>query len=231
MKRKEFLTKGMVSLGGVVALTALANSGKKNEIVRESNSEECTVSPRETKGPFPNKSPADYVRENIIGDRKGVALLVTLTILDKNSNCEPLPNSLVDIWHCDNQGNYSEYGNSRMQGNDLTQEHFLRGRQTSDANGRVSFISIFPGYYRGRAPHIHLEVLNGSEKSLLVTQIAFPEEICDTVYATENYQGKGYVSNIRDGIFRGSLKQNMADAVSGNIADGYMLEKSIVVTT
>ena len=231
MKRKEFLTKGMVGLGGVVALTALANSGKKNEVVAESVSEDCTVSPRETKGPFPNKTPADYVRENIIGDRNGVALLVTLTILDKNSNCEPLPNALVDIWHCDNQGNYSEYGNSRMQRNDLTKEHFLRGRQSTNANGRVSFISIFPGYYRGRAPHIHLEVLNGSEKSLLVTQIAFPEYICDTVYATQNYQGLGYIPNSRDGVFGSSLKQNMADAVTGNTSDGYVLEKSIIVTT
>jgi protocatechuate 3,4-dioxygenase beta subunit len=231
MKRKEFLTKGMVGLGGVVALTALANSGKKSETTEESVSEDCTVSPRETKGPFPNKTPADYVRENIIGDRKGVALLITLTILDKNSNCEPLPDAMVDIWHCDNRGNYSEYGNSRMQRNDLTQEHFLRGRQTTDADGMVSFISIFPGYYRGRAPHIHLEVLNGSEKSLLITQIAFPEDICDTVYATQNYQGPGYIPNSRDGVFGDSLKQNMADAVSGNTSDGYVLEKTIVVNS
>ncbi|MBT8308021.1 MAG: intradiol ring-cleavage dioxygenase [Maribacter sp.] len=231
MKRKEFLTKGMVGLGGVVALTALANSGKKSEMAEGPVSEDCTVSPRETKGPFPNKTPADYVRENIIGDRKGIALLVTLTILNKNSNCEPLPDALVDIWHCDNQGNYSEYGGFGMQRNDLTQEHFLRGRQTTDTNGRVSFISIFPGYYRGRAPHIHMEVLNGSEKSLLVTQLAFPEDICDTIYATQNYQGPGYIPNSRDGVFGSSLKQNMADAVSGNIKDGYVLEKAIVVNS
>ncbi len=187
MKRKDFLTRGMVGLGGVVALTALANSNRKNEKdVWLNAKDDCTLSPSETKGPFPNKTPADYVRENIIGDRKGVALLVALTVVDKKAGCNPLANATVDIWHCDNQGNYSEYSGFGNPRNDLTKEHFLRGRQTTDANGRVSFISIFPGYYRGRSPHIHLEILKPNEKSLLVTQIAFPEDICDTVYATEN---------------------------------------------
>jgi len=230
MKRKDFLIKGLVSLGGVVALTGFANTHKKSTIGQDINSEDCIVSPRETKGPFPNKTPADYVRENIIGDRKGVPLLISLTVLDKNSGCEPLKNALVDIWHCDNQGNYSEYGGIRMQQTDLTQKHFLRGRQTTDANGTVSFISIFPGYYPGRAPHIHLEVLTSKAKSVLVTQVALPENICDTVYASENYQGTGYVRNTRDGIFSNSLDQNMADKVSGNIIDGFILEKAVVVT-
>lgn len=218
----------MVALGGVVALTALAKQGTNGKT--ESPLEDCTASPHETKGPFPNKTPSDYVRENIIGDRKGVALLITLTVLDKIEGCNPLLNALVDIWHCDNHGYYSEYGGSGMQQNDLTQEHFLRGRQATDANGRVSFISIFPGYYRGRAPHIHLEVLNGEERSLLVTQIAFTEEICDKVYATQNYQGSDYVRNTRDSVFRNSLSLNMADSLSGNITDGYVLDKSIVVS-
>ena len=229
MKRKEFLTKGIVGLGGVVALTAFVKTNSENKNKEESILENCTPSPRETRGPFPNKTPADYVRENIIGDRKGVPLLITLTVLDKNSDCKPLTNALVDIWHCDNQGNYSEYGRSRMQRNDLTQEHFLRGRQSTDTNGRVSFISIFPGYYRGRAPHIHLEILKGDQKSLLVTQIAFPEETCNMVYATQNYQGTDYVKNSRDGVFGSSLNHNMADKVIGNLTEGYVLEKAIIV--
>ncbi len=231
MRRKEFLTKTLVGLGGVVALTSIARTGAKNSEEEIRMSKECDVSPRETKGPFPNKTPADYVRDNIIGDRKGVALLVALTILNKNSGCIPFPNALVDIWHCDNHGNYSEYGGFGMQRNDMTQEHFLRGRQATDANGQVSFISIFPGYYPGRAPHIHLEILAADEKSLLVTQIAFPEDICDTVYATQNYQGKNYVKNTRDGVFGNSLEHNMADSVTGNNEDGYVLEKSIIVAT
>jgi len=224
MKRKEFLGKGIVALGGVVALTGIVASKSKDKDVVDATSEDCVVSPRETKGPFPNKTPLDYVRENIIGDRKGVAMLMTLTILNKNNGCNPLANAAVDVWHCDSMGNYSEYGRG-----ELTKKHFLRGRQTTDANGRVSFISIFPGYYRGRAPHIHVEVLGETNDSLLVTQIAFPENICDAVYATENYRGTDYVSNARDGVFRSSLEQNMADSVTGNLQDGYTLLKSIVV--
>lgn len=229
MKRKEFLTKGIVGLGGVVALTSVIASKKSDGNTKKETAEGCAISPKETKGPFPNKTPADYVRENIIGDRKGVPMLMTLTILNKNDNCKPLANAVVDVWHCDSYGNYSEYGDNRMQSEDLTEAHFLRGRQTSDADGKVSFISIFPGYYRGRAPHIHLEVFNAGQKSVLVSQIAFPEEICDSVYVTESYRGTDYVSNNRDGIFRDSLEHNMADSVDGNIKQGYTLLKSIIV--
>ena len=224
MKRKDFLSKGIVALGGVVALSGMPAARSRTNQDANPSSDDCEVSPRETKGPFPNKTPSDYVRENIIGDRKGIALLMTLTILNKNNGCQPLSKAEVDVWHCDSQGNYSEYGRGEM-----TKGHFLRGRQLTDANGQVSFISIFPGYYRGRAPHVHVEVLGKTNNSLLVTQIAFPEKVCDTVYATENYQGTGYVSNLRDGVFRASLKQNMADSVSGTISDGYTLLKRIVV--
>jgi protocatechuate 3,4-dioxygenase beta subunit len=227
MKRKEFLTKGIIGLGGIAALKTVLGSRSQNDT--DAPSEDCVVSPRETKGPFPNKKPSELVRDNIIGDRKGIALRIDLTISNMNKNCGPLGNALVDVWHCDSNGKYSEYGDNWLQSEDLTQVHFLRGRQTTDADGQVSFISIFPGYYRGRAPHVHLEVYNANQKSLLVTQIAFPEDICDTVYATENYRGTDYVPNTRDGIFRDSLEHNMADSITGNIKDGYTLHKSITV--
>lgn len=227
MKRKEFLTKGIIGMGGIAALTTAIGFRSKEEHV-DSFLDDCTVSPRETRGPFPNKTPSDYVRENIVGDRKGIALLLTLTLLNKKNGCEPLKGALVDVWHCDSQGNYSEYSGFGMQ-QDMTEKHFLRGRQTTGTNGRASFISIFPGHYRGRAPHIHVEVLNGNEKSILATQIAFPEDICNTVYAMEGYQGTDYVSNTRDGIFRNSLERNMANSVTGNSKEGYTLLKTIVV--
>ncbi len=229
MKRKQFLTKGIVGLGGIVALTGIAASMAGKEDVVGEPSVDCAVSPRETKGPFPNKTPSDYVRENITGDRKGVALLITLTILNRNNGCKPLSGVLVDVWHCDNQGNYSEYGGYGMQHEDLTREHFLRGRQSADNKGRVSFISIFPGYYTGRAPHIHIELLGSTDKSLLATQIAFPEAVCNRVFVTENYRGTDYIRNTSDMVFRDSLEHNMPDTVTGNIRDGYTLLKTITV--
>ncbi|HMB64295.1 MAG TPA: hypothetical protein VKN36_14545 [Eudoraea sp.] len=229
MKRKEFMTKGVVALGGVVVLTGVTASVSKNGTGIVESSEDCEMSPEETKGPFPNKTPTDYVRENIIGDRKGVPLRITMTILNNNDGCKPLSNTMVDVWHCDSKGHYSEYGGYGIQSEDMTERHFLRGRQITDINGRVSFISIFPGYYRGRAPHIHVEVLGNSGKSILATQIAFPETVCNTVYATEYYGGRDYISNTSDMVFRDSLNSNLANSITGNLSDGFTLLKNIVV--
>lgn len=224
MDRKDFIRKGVAGIGGITALSAAFGLHSAPSEVPG-----CEPSPRETRGPFPNKTPADLLRANIAGDRRGVPLLINLQIINASANCPPLSGTVVDIWHCDSQGNYSEYGNGRMQREDFTAAHFLRGRQVADTAGRVSFISIFPGYYRGRAPHLHLEILDPDGRSLLVTQVAFPEDACDRVYARSGYQGKGYVPNERDGVFRNSLEQNMADAITGNPEDGYTLEKTIVV--
>ncbi|MGY5354536.1 dioxygenase family protein [Wenyingzhuangia sp. IMCC45467] len=234
MDRKKFIKNGLISMGSIVAIPTIINGcSKDNETdnVSDENSTlgDCTLSPSETAGPFPIKTPSDLVRENIIGDRSGVAMLITLTVQDQSNNCEPLSGVLVDIWHCDAQGDYSEYGGTGMQNTNYTNNHFLRGRQTTDSNGQASFISIFPGWYNGRAPHIHVEILNSNKSSIRVTQIAFPKNICDTVYATSNYNGTANTLNERDNVFSDSLDQNMADTLSGNTTDGYTLLKTIIV--
>lgn len=228
MDRKRFLKHGLTRLGSIVALptaiTACSDDGDNN-----TNTGDCTLSPAETAGPFPIKTPADLVRENIVSDRDGVALLITITVQDQSDDCNPLAGVYVDVWHCDADGNYSEYGGTSMQTTDYTDKHFLRGRQTTDANGQVSFISIFPGWYVGRAPHIHLEILDTSENSLRVTQIAFPKDTCDTVYATDGYNGTADTLNASDNVFSDSLDGNMVDSLTGNTTDGYTLLKTVVV--
>ncbi|MEK6155083.1 intradiol ring-cleavage dioxygenase [Flavobacteriaceae bacterium 3-367] len=228
MDRKKFIKN--LGMGAViapivpVALVSCTKSDDNPDITPSG----CAVSPSETAGPFPIKTPADWVRENIVGNRKGVALRINLTVQNTNNNCTALEGALVDLWHCDAAGNYSEY-NNQLDGS-FTSAHFLRGRQTTNANGQVSFISIFPGWYPGRAPHLHLEILDRSGKSLLITQIAFPEDVSKKVYATSGYKGDFDTSNTQDGIFTDSLAQNMADAVSGNTADGYTLTKILRVS-
>lgn len=236
MERKEFLKKGFLGLGTIVSVSALLDAcmntvtqSPTTGSISTSGTGSCTVSPSETAGPFPIKTPADLVKANIVSDRKGIPLVVNIKIENNNNDCKPLSGVLVDIWHCDAEGNYSEYGGGGMQSVDYTNAHFLRGRQTTDANGNVSFISIYPGWYRGRAPHIHVEVLDTSGKSILVTQIAFPEDTSNTVYATSNYKGKADTSNASDNVFSDSLAQNMADSVTGNTTDGYVLTKNIIV--
>ena len=226
MKKRDFIRKTLAGVGGIVALPIAGCETKGNQL--NGMNEECEISPRETRGPFPIKTPAELMLANIIGDRKGIALVINLKIQSQSQSCEGLAGVQVDVWHCDAEGFYSEYGGNRLQEKDLTNEHFLRGRQTTNADGEVSFISIFPGWYPGRAPHIHLDVVKDGG-IILTTQIAFPEEVTSEVYASTGYKGKEDTPNERDGIFRGSLAGNMADSVQGNLQDGFTLTKIITV--
>nr|WP_294782973.1 intradiol ring-cleavage dioxygenase [uncultured Flavobacterium sp.] len=232
MDRKKFIRNGILGIASLATASKILESCSKSDNETDSTSSDgsCTVSPSETKGPFPIKTPSQLVLENIKSDRVGIALLINLKIENKKNNCEPLSGVLVDVWHCDKDGNYSEYGGTQMQQTDYTSVHFLRGRQTSDTNGNVSFISIYPGWYQGRAPHVHVEVLSSSGSSLLVTQIAFPETISSQVYSSTNYaaHGQADTANTKDNIFSDSLADELA-TMTGNLTDGYTLTKTITV--
>jgi protocatechuate 3,4-dioxygenase beta subunit len=228
MDRKKFLKKGMMGFGTMLALPAAVSCESSDGNIPD-NEGTCDVSPAETAGPFPIKSPAELVRENIILDRAGVPLVINLTVQSKSDGCLPFSNVFVDLWHCDADGEYSEYGGTGMQQTDYTDKHFLRGRQTTNTSGEVTFVSIFPGWYPGRAPHIHLEVLDANENSLRVTQIAFPKTVCDEVYDSSIYNGEADTTNERDNVFSDSYTDNMLDSIEGNTTDGYTLTKVINV--
>ena len=226
MERKDFLKNGVWSFATILTGVAIAGDSESDKV----NGDDCDLSPRETRGPFPTKTPAQMMQSNIKSDRDGIALLINFTVLDKTNNCKPLTGAHVDVWHCDKDGNYSEYGNHPMQRTDLTSVHFLRGRQTTDGNGHVSFLSIYPGWYHGRAPHIHIEIFDTAGKSVLVTQVAFPENISKNVYSSPLYAARGEAdtTNNRDNIFADSLSEQMA-TVTGNVKDGFTLTSTIVV--
>ncbi|MEL4307554.1 dioxygenase family protein [Joostella sp. CR20] len=229
MDRKKFLKRGVLGIGTLAFIPTAVTSCSDDDDSNTGSSSDCELSPRETEGPFPIKSPSELVLSNIVSDRSGVAMVINIQVVDNDTNCEPIEGVFVDIWHCDADGNYSEYGNTQMQQTDYTDKHFLRGRQTTDASGNVSFVSIYPGWYRGRAPHIHVEVLDSNENSLMVTQIAFPEDTSSGVYATTGYNGEPDTSNTSDNVFSDSLANNMADSITGNTTDGFVLTKVITV--
>ena len=171
------------------------------------------------------------MQSNIAGDRTGISLTVKIYIINRNSSCTALANAIVDIWQCDAVGNYSEYGGTGMQSTNYASVHWLRGRQITDSNGLVTFTSIFPGWYSGRAPHIHVHVYNTSGMSLLVTQIAFPTDVCNTVYTTASpYKSRGTqdTSNANDNVFSDSLSNELA-TVTGSVSAGYTLTHTITV--
>lgn len=221
MERKKFLKNALLGLSTIAALPTVISSCNSDDAY---DANACNPSPEETAGPFPIKTPAQLVRENIIGNKSGVPLMITLNIQNTNNNCSPIEGALVDIWHCDANGNYSEY-DGQLEG-DFTNESFLRGRQSTDANGNASFISIFPGWYPGRTPHIHVEVKNNTGQSLLITQISWDENISNTVYSTQGYKGNADTNNSNDGIVSNA---NLADGLTGNTTDGYTLIKNIKV--
>ncbi|MGH1520120.1 intradiol ring-cleavage dioxygenase [Chryseobacterium sp. JK1] len=240
MNRKGFLKS--LGLAGVTAVAAplLIHCGSDDDTLDSSSntssgssSTGCSVTNSETEGPFPTKSPSSLVQSNIVSDRTGVPFTITITIQNVNTSCTVLQGAFVDIWHCDKDGNYSEYGGTGMQPTNYTTVHFLRGRQTTDANGQVKFTSIFPGWYNGRATHIHVHVYNSAGQSLLVTQIAFPEGSDSAVVqvaASTGYKGmNGYTYNANDNVFSDGTSNEMS-SISGSVSGGFSLTHAIKVS-
>lgn len=240
MERKTFLRNGLATLGLGIILP-FANSCKKTDANGGTNSSSgstgsCSATPSETEGPFPTKTPSSLVQTSIVGDRTGVHFTIKIFITNRNNGCAALAGAVVDIWHCDKDGNYSEYGGTQMQSTNYTSYHFLRGRQTTDANGLVQFTSIFPGWYSGRATHIHVHIYNSAGNSLLVTQIAFPESSDSAVAlvnaSTANGYTKGltgYTYNANDNVFSDGYANELA-SVTGSVSAGYTLTHTINVS-
>ena len=245
MERKDFLRGlGIVGLG-TLSIIPMINACSKDDDTNsssdgdsndsDSSSGSCSVNPSETEGPFPTKSPTSLITSNIVSDRTGVPISINIYIKNTNQSCAALPGAFVDIWHCDKDGYYSEYGGTGMQSADFTNVHFLRGRQTADTNGLVQFTSIFPGWYSGRATHIHVHVYNASGKSLLVTQIAFPEGTNSAVAlvnaSTANGYTKGlngYTYNDSDNVFSDGYAKEMS-TITGSVSEGFVLNHTINV--
>ncbi|RYY25494.1 MAG: intradiol ring-cleavage dioxygenase [Sphingobacteriaceae bacterium] len=121
-------------------------------------------------------------------------------------------------------------GGGGMQATDYTKKHFLRGRQITDHAGLVVYKSIYPGWYSGRATHIHAHIFDEKGTSLLITQIAFPEQITQEVYKSGVYAKRGLsdTSNKEDNVFQDSVANELA-VLTGNLKDGYTLEHTIYV--
>lgn len=239
MERKKFLKSlSLFAASMPVLLNAcekdhqLASMGDGADV---SIDQSCTVTPSETEGPFPTKSPSSYVRSDIKkSDGLGVDMEANITIVNVNDNCSALQGAIVDVWHCDVAGNYSQYGGTRMQSTNYQEVHWFRGRQTSNSDGLVTFQTIFPGWYQSRATHIHVHIYNASGNSLLVTQIAFQDSICNTVNVDGSAYGykkgmTGYTYNANDNVFNDSAALEMS-TVKGSLAAGFNMEITIKVS-
>jgi len=172
----------------------------------------CAVTPTETVGPYPSR--ADFFRSDVREGKAGTLLTLTIKVVNVTSACAAVPSADVEIWHVDAAGDYSQYGTQ-------TAATFLRGIQTTNASGEVTFVTIYPGWYQGRATHIHAEVtMNG--RSVKATQIAFPETINNSVHTSGVYVSRGTnpMSNSSDGIFADSLASELVTP-AGSASSGF----------
>ncbi len=182
----------------------------------------CVVTPEQTEGPF--FTDARLNRSDIRSDptdksvKEGVPLALILRVSAVGSaGCVPLAGAMVDVWHCDAVGVYSDSGGNTAG------KKFLRGHQVTDASGAARFTTIYPGWYPGRAVHIHFKVRILAGPALgneMTSQLYFDEAVTDRVLARAPYSthGKRTQRNSEDGLFRrnGSrLMLALTEAASG----------------
>ncbi|WP_420179508.1 intradiol ring-cleavage dioxygenase [Paenarthrobacter sp. TA1.8] len=210
---------------------------------------ECGVEiPEETLGPYPGDGSngpnvleaSGVVRRDIRSSfgtsstkAEGVPLTVTLTLLDNANGCAPLAGAAVYAWHCDKDGKYSLYDSG------IENENYLRGVQEADANGQLTFSTIYPGAYNGRWPHIHFEVFESMSNTsaagqvLAVSQIALTETACKEVYATSGYESSARnfpnTTLTSDNVFGDDGGIYQLATMSGSVAGGYTAALNVTV--
>ena len=176
----------------------------------------CAVINSETEGPYPDRtgmiSNQAFYRQDITEGKPGTPLTLALTVVSVANGCAAVANATVEAWQCDAAGAYSEY---------TTPGTFLRGLQRTGANGKATFNTVYPGWYAGRATHIHLEVfVNGA--SVKTTQMAFPEDVSAAVYAQGVYASRGQnpTRNSTDNVFSDGTTNELA-TLTGSPSAGY----------
>ena len=179
----------------------------------------CLARPQQTAGPFFVEEALD--RSDIRSDpatgavSAGVPLRLTFRVSRLNgSACAPLAGATIHIWHCDAVGRYSDIGG---WGGSTAGQKFLRGYQKTDAAGAAAFTTIYPGWYEGRAVHIHFKIrapATGQQREF-TSQLYFDDALSDKVFASPQYREGGArrrMRNERDGLFRASGRELMLDA-------------------
>jgi protocatechuate 3,4-dioxygenase beta subunit len=209
--------------GTTTGTTGGTSSGTSTDSTTSGTTGSCVLIPEETVGPYPLfndiASAAMYQREDITDGKTGVPLQLTLNVVDVNNACAPVTTAMVYVWHCDKDGYYSGYA---QQGADLRGQTFLRGVQTTDTNGQVTFATIFPGWYQGRATHIHFRVYLALDLHA-TSQLAFPSDVQKAVYNTALYAARGQnaTTAASDGIFSDGVSYQLPSVTANAATGGY----------
>jgi protocatechuate 3,4-dioxygenase beta subunit len=253
LSRRRLL--GMFGIGAATVGLAACGVGS-NSSSSSSSSSSSTASaasgeiPEETAGPYPgdgSNGPDVLAQSGIVrsdirssfgdasGTAEGVPMTLELDISDLANGGAPFKGVAVYVWHCNREGGYSLYSDG------VTDQNYLRGVQVADADGKVTFTSIFPACYSGRWPHIHFEVypdeasITDSASTVATSQVALPRDVCDTVYATSGYEAS--VSNLSqisldsDNVFGDDGGVSQLATVTGSVSSGYTVSLKVGVDT
>ena len=194
---------------------------------------DCVVRPELTIGPYfvDDQLNRSDIRSEPSDNSVKEGLPLTLNIVVAgvgNNSCSPVQGAQVDVWHCDAQGQYSGVSD---QGFDTTGKKFLRGYQLTDAGGKVQFITIYPGWYSGRAVHVHFTIRTkgaNSQDFQFTSQFFFDDALTDQVHSLQPYASKGQrdTRNTNDNIFQGGGDQLLL-SLQGDTTTGFTGTMSI----
>ncbi len=200
MKRKEFLINAGIGLiSGPFILNALGK-GKAAAFCAINPPFNCILIPETTRGPF--YLDPEYNRQDITEGEPGLPFRLRVQVLGVD-NCQPVPDAVVNLWHCDIRGAYSEFGLIANNPVNAADETWMRGYQMTNAEGKCEFDTIFPGWYPGRATHIHFDVHIGfspispinqqpNPSSTFISQMFVPNSVKTLVYTSiPEYFDKG----------------------------------------
>ncbi|MYL99791.1 intradiol ring-cleavage dioxygenase [Novosphingobium sp. FGD1] len=222
--------------------------------------ETCVADPSETNGPYPADGTntasgatsnvltqsgivRSDIRSSFIGSTTtavGVPLALELQLVDVSNGCAPITGAAIYIWQCDAYGRYSLYSSG------VTTESYLRGVQVTDANGLVSFTTIYPACYSGRWPHIHFEVFTGGlsaastgRTASLISQLAMPAATNAAVFTgdatyTASIANYNAISLSSDNVFGDNSSAQLAQmtpTLTGSVSAGYSGSALIGIAT
>jgi protocatechuate 3,4-dioxygenase beta subunit len=211
-RRQALAGLGSVSLGALLAACGgddddeTATPAETTEGTEFDSAATCTQTPELTEGPF--YFDVDEIRSDIREDREGAKLRLGVRVRDA-SDCSPLADAVVEVWHCDAAGSYSAFGSAEG-------EKYLRGAQVTNRGGVAEFTTIYPGWYPGRTVHIHAKV-HVDRQTVLTTQFGFDDEFSSKVFEAEPYAShEGRTTfNENDGLYSEDLELTLSKRGDG----------------
>ena len=244
LSRRKFLSQGTGAIACMMATASCGSNKKGSTSTSDGNTQignanttsntnvtsnpnttsVCTLTPEQEEGPY--YVDAGLYRSNILDGQTGVALQLTITVIDATT-CVPIASAAVDTWQANAAGVYSDEQSENTSG-----QTYLRGVQLTDSNGQVTFNTIYPGWYGGRANHFHLKVRIGgtcSGASYSTTgstvahggQLFFPADMNTQLRSVYTQDSNPFTANTDDRVYSQQGGNEQVVTMSGSMTAGY----------